>query len=113
MQLERQSIPLKFVEFFELRTILDAIPLSATWETIETMDKIGDMQWRDDDELNTKTSQFSNPPNYKVNASNATDFQDSNLRGLDKFSSSADGAPSSSKTSSVNTHITWLHPKLI
>ena len=32
----RLRLPNKFVEFFELRNTLDAMPSSATWETIES-----------------------------------------------------------------------------
>ena len=55
---------------------------------------------------NSITSQFFNPPNYKVNASNATIFQDYNLPGPDKFNSSDDAPPNSSNSASLNAFTT-------
>ena len=88
------------------------MPSTATWETIEsailtwiqsfktTMDEISDIQLREDDEpeLNSKTSQFSNPPNYKVYASNASISQD----GSDKSNAHDDGTSNSKRSSSIN-----------
>ena len=116
----RLRLPNKLVEFFKLRNTLDAMPSSSTWKTIEsaiqtwiqsfkaTMDKISDIQWREDDEpeFNSKTSQFSNPPNYKVNVSNATISQDHNLPGPDKSNANHDAQPNSNKNSSVNAFTT-------
>ena len=91
----RLRLPNKIVEFFELRNILDANPPLATWESIEdailtwlqsfkaTMDEISEIDWREDEPVvNSKTSQFSNPPN-KINASNANLNQDSSLPKFD------------------------------
>ena len=83
----RVRLPNKFYELFELRKLLDTMPETTPWGTIEEMllfeiqshtitrDEMKEIEWRDDPEpkVNELTSQYANPPSFtKVNAANAS-----------------------------------------
>ena len=73
------------------------------------MDEISKIDQREDDEpvVNSTTSQFSNPPNYKIYASNANLNQDSSLPKFNGSKSTADIPPNENKNCSVNAFSTF------